>query len=279
MTIVSANVALREFAEGRIHHLNHGLCPDIVAGYESRDPDCPVCAALTVAAQPVALVGRVVAWRVGTVHGHGGWIDGAPTVAQVADFRDNAPGSTLECAYAAVVTGPSVGLNPPAHVDREVDFVVHQEALHSLEKRVEQAELWRKAVVTACMPTEACFDGSDPEKTISNLIDWHLQNERGHVAQRSQAAPRTSAVARAAGVSMASMNPLPHDHLAGGPDPLMSEAEEIVRSSGKPSISYLQRKLRIGYNRTARLLESLEKLGVVSAMDARGARVVLERKP
>lgn len=156
-------------------------------------------------------------------------------------------------------------------------YVVQMEALHSLEKRVEQAELWRKAVVAACMPTEACFDGSDPEKTISNLIDWHLQ--KSHVTLRPHVAPSTGADAQAAGVSMASLDPPPHDHLAGGPDPLMAEAEEIVRSGGKPSISYLQRKLRIGYNRTARLLESLEKLEVVSAMDARGARVVLERKP
>ena len=46
----NTNAALREFAEGRIHHLNRGQCPDIVAGHDSRDPDCPVCAALTTAA-------------------------------------------------------------------------------------------------------------------------------------------------------------------------------------------------------------------------------------
>lgn len=38
---------LAAYAEGRIHHLNRGLCPDEVAGHSSRDPDCPVCAALS----------------------------------------------------------------------------------------------------------------------------------------------------------------------------------------------------------------------------------------
>ncbi len=44
---------------------------------------------------------------------------------------------------------------------------------------------WREAVVRACMPTEACFDGSDPQKTLDNLIDWHVLNER----QAAPAAP------------------------------------------------------------------------------------------
>ena len=34
---------------------------------------------------------------------------------------------------------------------------------------------WRDAVVNACMPTEACFDGGNPTATIKNLIDWHLK--------------------------------------------------------------------------------------------------------
>lgn len=46
----NTNAALREFAEGRIQHLNRGQCPDIVSGHDSRDPDCPVCAAITTAA-------------------------------------------------------------------------------------------------------------------------------------------------------------------------------------------------------------------------------------
>lgn len=51
---------LRAFAEGRMHHLNRGICPDQIAGHQSRDPDCPVCQALSAplpagAQQAVAL--------------------------------------------------------------------------------------------------------------------------------------------------------------------------------------------------------------------------------
>lgn len=44
---------LRAHAEGHMHHLNRGVCPDEVAGHESRDADCAVCNALkALAASP-----------------------------------------------------------------------------------------------------------------------------------------------------------------------------------------------------------------------------------
>lgn len=61
----------------------------------------------------------------------------------------------------------------------------------------------------------------------------------------------------------------------GQPDPLLEQARAIVVADGKASISYVQRKLQIGYNRAARLLEDLEKLGVVSHMTLAGLRDVL----
>lgn len=39
---------LRRYAEGRIDHLANGQCPDSVKGYDTRDPDCPVCIALGI---------------------------------------------------------------------------------------------------------------------------------------------------------------------------------------------------------------------------------------
>lgn len=47
---------LRAFAEGRINHINEGLCPDSITGPNSRDPDCRVCRALDEAA-PAAVAG------------------------------------------------------------------------------------------------------------------------------------------------------------------------------------------------------------------------------
>ncbi|MBI4742848.1 MAG: DNA translocase FtsK 4TM domain-containing protein [Betaproteobacteria bacterium] len=60
-------------------------------------------------------------------------------------------------------------------------------------------------------------------------------------------------------------------------DLLYDKAVEIVLKNRRASISLVQRHLRIGYNRSARLIEAMEKTGLVSAMDARGGREVLAR--
>jgi S-DNA-T family DNA segregation ATPase FtsK/SpoIIIE len=63
---------------------------------------------------------------------------------------------------------------------------------------------------------------------------------------------------------------------AGGEsDPLYDEAVGIVLKSRRASISFVQRNLRIGYNRAARLLEDMERAGVVSTMQTNGNREVL----
>ena len=66
-----------------------------------------------------------------------------------------------------------------------------------------------------------------------------------------------------------------HDAGDEGPDPAYDMAVEVVRTGNKGSISYVQRKLRIGYNRAARLLERMQQEGVVGVMNADGARPVL----
>ena len=58
-------------------------------------------------------------------------------------------------------------------------------------------------------------------------------------------------------------------------DPLYSEAVAMVLKSRRASISLVQRHLRIGYNRAARLIEGMEKAGLVSAMQSNGNREVL----
>jgi len=63
---------------------------------------------------------------------------------------------------------------------------------------------------------------------------------------------------------------------AGGEaDPLYDQAVEVVLKNRRASISLVQRHLRIGYNRAARLLEDMEKAGMVSAMQANGNREIL----
>ncbi|MBM3384876.1 MAG: DNA translocase FtsK [Betaproteobacteria bacterium] len=61
----------------------------------------------------------------------------------------------------------------------------------------------------------------------------------------------------------------------GEKDPLYDQAVEIVVRTRRPSISLVQRHLRIGYNRAARLIEDMEKAGLVSSMQANGNREVL----
>lgn len=65
----------------------------------------------------------------------------------------------------------------------------------------------------------------------------------------------------------------------GESDPLFDEAVAVVTESGRASISSVQRKLRIGYNRAARLIESMEAAGIVSAPAHNGTREVLAPPP
>jgi S-DNA-T family DNA segregation ATPase FtsK/SpoIIIE len=62
-------------------------------------------------------------------------------------------------------------------------------------------------------------------------------------------------------------------------DPLYDEAVAFVTETRKASISSVQRKLRIGYNRAARLIEQMEVSGVVTEMGANGNREVLAPAP
>jgi len=65
----------------------------------------------------------------------------------------------------------------------------------------------------------------------------------------------------------------------GESDPLFDEAVAIVTDSGRASISSVQRRLRIGYNRAARLIESMEAAGIVSPPAHNGTREVLAPPP
>ena len=65
---------------------------------------------------------------------------------------------------------------------------------------------------------------------------------------------------------------------SGETDPLYDQAVAIVLENKRASISLVQRHLRIGYNRAARLLEDMEKAGLVSKMSGSGNREIFGRK-
>jgi len=79
------------------------------------------------------------------------------------------------------------------------------------------------------------------------------------------------------------LNPSENDSIGGGSfddtsgekDPLYDEAVAVVMQTRKASISYVQRHLRIGYNRAARIIEDMEKAGLVSAMQSNGNREII----
>ena len=63
--------------------------------------------------------------------------------------------------------------------------------------------------------------------------------------------------------------------IGGDEDELYSQAFDIIKSEGKASTSFLQRKLQIGYNRAARIIDMMEEKGIVSKANHVGKREVL----
>ena len=62
-------------------------------------------------------------------------------------------------------------------------------------------------------------------------------------------------------------------------DPLYDQAVRIVIESRKASISGVQRRLKIGYNRAARMIETMEAAGIVGPLQSNGMREVLSPAP
>src|SRR5690606_38411000 len=64
--------------------------------------------------------------------------------------------------------------------------------------------------------------------------------------------------------------------VSGEADPLYDQAVQIVLQNKRASISLVQRHLRIGYNRAARLIEDMEKAGLVTPMASNGNREIVQ---
>ena len=76
-------------------------------------------------------------------------------------------------------------------------------------------------------------------------------------------------------LSFADEKEISDNHSQGDKDELYQQALEIIRSEGKASTSFLQRKLQIGYNRAARIIDMMEADGIVSKANHVGKRDVL----
>ncbi|QJE03324.1 hypothetical protein HH212_12075 [Massilia forsythiae] len=86
-----------------------------------------------------------------------------------------------------------------------------------------------------------------------------------------QLAPKPAAAAQRAPAAPAAGA----DALEEGPDDLYDQAAAIVLQHRRASISLVQRHLRIGYNRAARLIEQMERVGIVTPPAASGERIVV----
>jgi S-DNA-T family DNA segregation ATPase FtsK/SpoIIIE len=78
---------------------------------------------------------------------------------------------------------------------------------------------------------------------------------------------------------LAGLDVLPGDMPDAEQDPLYDQAVQIVVETRKASISGVQRRLKIGYNRAARMVESMEQAGLVGPLQSNGSREILVPPP
>lgn len=124
--------------------------------------------------------------------------------------------------------------------------------------------------------TDVAIVTGEMSRLIVDLIDG-LGGERAPVEIAASPVQALAATLRDSGLSV-TLTTGDGVHIASlgdGPDPMLTQARAIVIQHKRPSISLVQRHLQIGYNRAARLLEGLERDGVVGPMASDGQRALL----
>lgn len=119
------------------------------------------------------------------------------------------------------------------------------------------------------MPTRVHGAFVSDEEVHAVAADWKSRGEPDYIANLLDGAPPDAEVPGTVDFS---------DGDTESKEPLYDEAVAFVLHSRRASISAVQRKLRIGYNRAARLIEAMEQAGVVSPMNSNGGRDVLVPK-
>ncbi len=110
------------------------------------------------------------------------------------------------------------------------------------------------------------------DRKLTDFNDLHCE-EGLHVVKVQVARAILAALAPAA----SDVKPFPHLHaVEKTADPLFDQAVAAVREARRASVSLVQRQLKIGFNRAARILDDMEKAGIVSAENDKGSRRVLD---
>ena len=129
--------------------------------------------------------------------------------------------------------------------------------------------LYLAAGTSIPLRVHGAFVGDDEVKRVAE--DWRNRGKVNYVDEVTQEEGQVTG-----------MPGIPSDidgQENGEADELYDEAVAFVTQSRRASISAVQRRLRIGYNRAARLIETMESAGIVSPMAANGNREVLAPAP
>jgi len=113
------------------------------------------------------------------------------------------------------------------------------------------------------------FVGDDEVKRVAE--DWRKKGKATYVDEVTKE--------EGAVIGMPSLSSDSSEDLDGESDELYDEAVAFVTESRRASISAVQRRLRVGYNRAARMIETMEGAGIISAMSSSGNREVLVPAP
>jgi S-DNA-T family DNA segregation ATPase FtsK/SpoIIIE len=106
------------------------------------------------------------------------------------------------------------------------------------------------------------------EKEVKRVVDWIIENVGSRELLKNDISTKFEDYLKASGPEGR------EEHQDMAYDPLLEKAKEVVIRSGKASASLLQRRLRIGYVRAARLLDMLEAEGVIGPSEGAKARKV-----
>ncbi len=118
-----------------------------------------------------------------------------------------------------------------------------------------------------------------PERVHGAFVDDHeVHNVVDHIKGKGEPSYLDEILQEpVAGAGMPGLEPL--SDADADVDPLYDQAVAVVTETRKASISYVQRRLKIGYNRAARMIEEMENSGVVSPVQPGGGREVLAPPP
>ena len=200
--------------------------------------------------------------------------DGGRQEGRGADRAPGAEGARLghppDPRDAAPVGGrdhrPDQGQHPDAH---RVPGVEQGRLAHHPRPDGRRGAARRRATCSTCRRAPACRSAcTAPSSPTTRCTRWssYLKNAGQARVHRGRARAGRGRGRRARGAGESRRREA---------DPLYDQAVEIVLRTRRPSISLVQRHLRIGYNRAARLIEQMERAGMVSAMQSNGNREVL----